>query len=548
LLIPRIRLLLIAAALLSPLCQSVYSAEKTDIRPSSLKKARETLKKLLGRSNELAKESSEGSARENRKAARNAAISILDSLGRDAIPALEYIALHDENHDLREAALDVLGHFNHYDTRKALFALLTSASPGQQLFALEKLKSQSAKYGLTAAQCVKHVLPLLFDSDRQVRILSKKIIRAYLTRIPDTANLIIAKTRKHKELDEEKIQAVELLGVMINDRVVVDYLLELVSQTGGKLRFAVIRVLGYSKDPRAVEKLSALLETDAEEPDEIRLLAAISLGRSGAQEALSPLIKALKSDNRELRRVSSRSLRKITGKNLGANPSVWETWSRIEDAKSKGIYRPGMFRSKKPSPLRDAAVAASGGTESEGYGTYAKFLIAVIAISILLFIYKFLLPGKGAEIGLRKVYIKSESMGKMESPVDAEILSKDVDSYIEDVEEIREISSRALKIRKKTDVIRKEAAETRKKTDATRKKTDVTRKPAEKTPERAAKTPPPQETEPAPDAAASFEDELDEIKEFYAKRAKAPRGVPAAPKQRPSKKKPAKRKKPRQDK
>jgi HEAT repeat protein len=539
LLIPRIRLLLIAATLLSPLCQSVYSAEKTDIRPSSLRKAKESLKTLLGRSNELTKKSSEGSARENSEATQNAAAGIMKSLGKDAIPALEYIALHDENHDLREAALNVLDHFDRYDPKKALFALLASASPEQRLFALQKLKSQSTKYGLTAAHCVEYVLPLLFDPDRQVRILSKKIIRAYITRIRDTANLIVTKTRKHKGPDEEKIQAVELLGVMINDRVVVDYFLELVSHAGDKLRYAVIRVLGYSKDPRAVEKLSALLEPDAEEPDEIRLLAAISLGRSGAQEALSPLIKTLGSDNRELRRVSGSSLRKITGKNLGTNPYVWETWSRIEDAKSRGTYRPGMFRTERPSPLKDATVAVSGRTKSKGFGTYAKFLIAAIAISILIFIYKFLLPGKGAEIGLRKIYVKSESMGAMETPVDEKILGKDVDSYIEDVEGIREISDKAIKIRKKTDAIRKKAVEARKKTDATRK-------PAEATPEPVAATPEEPESEISGEKVDTFDAELDEVKEFYAKRAKAPRGVPATPKT-PRKKKPAKRKKPRQD-
>jgi len=521
---------LIAAVLFFSLCQYAYSAEKTSVSPSSLNKVRATLQKLLQRSNERNVEST-GGARENRQARRNAAVSLLKLLGKEAISALEYIALHDKSMDLRDAALNVLKYFKSYNAHETLLSQLTSGSPEQRLFALENLKSHSAIYKLSGAECKKHILPLITDADRPIRVLAKKIIRAYRAVIPNAPDLAVKLLKSHDGPEEEKIEGVELLGSMIEDQLALDYLLSLLRTAGAKLRLTVIRVLGYSKNTRAVEALGGLLEIENEEPEEVRRIAAIGLGRTGSDEALAPLIKALESDDKELRRISGNSLKKITGVKLGANQSAWETWTKIESARRAGRYKPGMFRTKRPSRTGGPA-AGAGEVKPKGFKTYAKFLIAVISISILVFIYKFLLPGKGGEIGLRKVYIPSTVAGDEEVLRDVRMSGEEVDAYISGVAEVRGIPKDTA-----APPVRKRAAGTPRRVETAAER--IVALPA---PEPAAEIPSRQDSESSKKAAGTFSDDLEDIKEFYKKRAESPGGVSAT-----SGKKPARPAKPEKD-
>lgn len=101
----------------------------------------------------------------------------------------------------------------------------------------------------------------------------------------------------------------------------------------GMVQVAIVDMLGKRKDPAAMETLITAL--DPKNPEDLRAMAAHSLGRYPDYKSAETLLASLKQERSTAVRMEvHQSLVKITGKDLPADAAAWE--QAFQQAAQKG--------------------------------------------------------------------------------------------------------------------------------------------------------------------------------------------------------------------
>ncbi len=81
-----------------------------------------------------------------------------------------------------------------------------------------------------------------------------------------------------------------------------------------------------SADTYVVRQAGAGTARELTEPLDVRLAAAWGLGRLGDARAIRPLVGLLYQRDDKLRTAAADALVRITGRNSGAEPALWNIW------------------------------------------------------------------------------------------------------------------------------------------------------------------------------------------------------------------------------
>ena len=112
----------------------------------------------------------------------------------------------------------------------------------------------------------------------------------------------------------------------LTDTDAVPILLESHNDPSPEVRGEVIRSLCALKADDGFPRVIAHLRKDP--LPEVRVQAADGLAVLGMKEAVPDLIKALEDTNESVRFAAARSLRRLTGVDLGSRPSRWQRWRK----------------------------------------------------------------------------------------------------------------------------------------------------------------------------------------------------------------------------
>ncbi|MHC4664273.1 MAG: HEAT repeat domain-containing protein [Planctomycetota bacterium] len=417
-------------ALILVFCQAARPSEKTDgtISREKLDNAVLILRNAISnlKNNE---ELSDDPAATSRGIHESTVSKLRKLLDRETGLYLTHIAETASDPELVSFAFEIIKRFDSGGTKDILLEMLKNESGEQRYRAITKLRELQAGDKITEEDCRTHIIPLITDGEKQIRSLAKQIIAAFLVRIPDLSGRIIGRIKTHRGPDADKQEAIDLL-TMLGDETALNYLISLAASPSDEIRFAAAKKLGRYEDEHIVGLLTSLLTSDKSE--KVRLAAAISLGRIGSKAAIQPLLEAVGTDSEDIRKAGLNSLRKITGKNLGSNPATWNRWAEIEQAKKEGTYAPIEYAKKEKGA---SAVKRESRT---GIDEYAKFLIALVSIGILIFLYKLTVPKESKH---RVGFVALET--PLEHPDNAEngLLEISAENYITEVDAVRTTDS-----------------------------------------------------------------------------------------------------------
>ncbi|MBM4036163.1 MAG: HEAT repeat domain-containing protein [Planctomycetes bacterium] len=238
----------------------------------------------------------------------------------------------DPAHPIAEAKKHILGL---YDERKTTpgreaarsLGMVCGSAPDALLAAL---KSEAAAVRKNAAEAcgeirdkkaTRGVMLLLQDADKAVRERA-----AYaLGRLRDTAatEALMAAMKDPERTVRQRV--VLALGELKDPRaltVLLDALLDNV-----EVQAAAEAALMETRDLRAVEPLIVSLRHRKEE---VRRTSARLLGNIGDRRAIRPLIFALKDPAGDVRFEAAAALKRLSGQDLGAEPTKWQRWHELD--------------------------------------------------------------------------------------------------------------------------------------------------------------------------------------------------------------------------
>ena len=134
--------------------------------------------------------------------------------------------------------------------------------------------------------------------------------------------------------NEVLISVIKAFGFKEDDRAV-GPIINLLQDENPDIRQNACEALGDLHSSKAIQKMSANLLNPGF-PQEGRVLLAQALGKTMEQEAVGPLIIALRETaSVELQDTALEALRHISGKSYGKNPSDWEDWWAVNRHKTR---------------------------------------------------------------------------------------------------------------------------------------------------------------------------------------------------------------------
>ena len=167
-------------------------------------------------------------------------------------------------------------------------------------------------------EAVPTLIEALKDDDPNVR----EKVATVLGEMPDPRALDSLLRASLDENPDVAYSALDALGNIRDSRAEAKVISAAVDGTGS-MRLRAIRIIGRKRISQGVEAcIRALHDTSPA----IQLEAAWSLRSLRDTRAVEPLIDALSEQGESIRNVYSGTLRDLTGKDLGSDPSAWKAW------------------------------------------------------------------------------------------------------------------------------------------------------------------------------------------------------------------------------
>lgn len=219
--------------------------------------------------------------------------------------------------------------------------------------ALNDLKGLLPQNPDKAKEAVKEVLDYLSDlmkQDDELKIPPANIsgvedlLKAALN--DDTFALMLPKLKTDKTKERQRLI---LLKVIANHPA--DEVAALIKEYAGNSKFPLLQMysisaLGDKKDAAAFDTMVSALDSTLWE---VRLSAIEALGKLGTDNAVQPLISAMKKENGRLRADFQKVLKQLTGEDHGLNGGEWEQWFINKNNPNKPAQQIGAATTVQPT-------------------------------------------------------------------------------------------------------------------------------------------------------------------------------------------------------